>query len=54
MEGLFLKKQLCLNGIGLVLFDFCGCGYSEGEFVSLGLYESKDLHIIIKYLKKKF
>jgi hypothetical protein len=38
----------------LLLFDFAGCGKSEGEFVSLGHFEAVDLDIIIRDLKTRF
>lgn len=31
------------RGINLVAFDFSGSGLSEGEYVSLGFYESQDV-----------
>jgi len=39
IEGLFLLK-IFLPKVGLLLFDFAGSGYSEGEYVTLGINES--------------
>jgi alpha-beta hydrolase superfamily lysophospholipase len=36
--------------INLFCFDFIGCGQSEGEYISLGYYEKKQLDIVVKYL----
>ena len=44
VEGLFLREYCAKNGFYLLLFDFSGCGVSEGQFVSLGHYEKEDLH----------
>jgi alpha/beta superfamily hydrolase len=44
---------LIKNGISLFCFDFNGSGMSEGEYVSLGYFESKlDLPVVIEYLQK--
>ena len=53
LEGLYLAKEILKRNINLFVFDFAGCGQSEGEFISLGYYESKDLRIIIDFIKKK-
>ena len=37
--------------IALLVFDFAGCGKSEGEWVSLGYKEHHDLAGIIKHMK---
>eukprot|EP00427_Karlodinium_veneficum_P060257 CAMPEP_0169385640 /NCGR_PEP_ID=MMETSP1017-20121227/44207_1 /TAXON_ID=342587 /ORGANISM="Karlodinium micrum, Strain CCMP2283" /LENGTH=380 /DNA_ID=CAMNT_0009486555 /DNA_START=63 /DNA_END=1201 /DNA_ORIENTATION=- len=43
----FLKK-----GVSLFCFDAAGCGISEGEYISCGWHESRDLVDIIAYLRK--
>ena len=40
------------KNITLFSFDFCGCGKSEGEYISLGYYEQEDVNCVIEYLKK--
>ena len=47
IEGQFLQEFCIENGIGLVLFDFGGCGKSHGEFVTLGWKETDDLGQLI-------
>ena len=42
-----LPKNICLFS-----FDFCGCGKSEGDYISLGYYEKDDVHCIVEYLFK--
>jgi hypothetical protein len=53
LEGLFLQKVL-LPRIGLVLFDFAGSGYSEGEYITLGIKEARDTKLVINFLKNKY
>ena len=38
------------RGINLFSFDFSGCGNSDGEYVTLGWKERKDLDTVISYL----
>jgi alpha-beta hydrolase superfamily lysophospholipase len=37
-------------GINLCVFDFSGCGNSEGDWVTLGMKEDKDLKAVIEYI----
>ena len=53
-EGFFLVPNLCHHGINVFLFDFCGCGNSDGDFISLGLQESEDLSFILYKLQETF
>lgn len=53
LEGLFLEKVM-LPKMGLVLFDFAGSGYSEGDYITLGAKESKDIRLVIDYLIKNY
>ena len=39
------------SGINLFLFDFSGCGNSEGDWVTLGHKEQGDLETVLQYLK---
>jgi alpha/beta superfamily hydrolase len=39
------------RGISVCLFDFSGCGLSEGEYISLGWFEVEDIEAVIKHLK---
>lgn len=43
IEGLFLREYCASNNYYLLLFDFSGCGLSEGDYVSLGHHEKDDL-----------
>ena len=43
MEGLSNWKELVAENINLCVFDFSGCGNSEGEYISLGVKEQDDL-----------
>lgn len=44
-------QMLLPQGINLLAFDFSGCGKSEGEWVTLGWKERKDLSAILSHLK---
>lgn len=46
LEILFLLK----HGFTLFVYDACGSGHSDGEFVSLGFYERQDLATVLEYL----
>ena len=54
LEGFELLPFLVEANIHLFCFDFSGCGLSEGEYVSLGIYESQDLKAIVEYIRKNF
>ena len=41
-------------GLQYCVFDFVGCGLSEGETISLGFHESKDLEDLMNFLKGKY
>ena len=45
-------KYLLQRNITVFSFDFCGCGKSEGEYISLGYYEKRDVHCVVEYLLK--
>lgn len=46
VEGLFLREFCAQHNLYLCLFDFSGCGLSEGKYVSLGHYEKFDLSLV--------
>ena len=52
IEGFRNAPDLLKNGINIVLFDFAGCGLSEGEYISLGWYEKDDVKLIIDFVEK--
>lgn len=35
------------KGFAYTIFDFAGCGISQGEFISLGILESDDVITVI-------
>ena len=51
LEGLKLMKKILPHKIAFMCFDFAGTGNSDGEYISLGWYESKDTCVILKELK---
>ena len=50
LEGLRTLSFLLPHNINLFIVDLPGCGLSEGEYISLGYYESNDVGIIIDFL----
>ena len=53
-EGQFLVPNLCPHGICVYLFDFVGCGASDGDVVTLGYYEHLDVEHLIKELSFRY
>lgn len=53
-EGKFLVPNICSYGAALFCFDFTGSGNSDGDYISLGHYESEDLQFIIHELSETF
>ncbi|KRX04307.1 hypothetical protein PPERSA_03547 [Pseudocohnilembus persalinus] len=51
LEGQQYLQQLLELGVQLFVFDFQGCGLSDGEYISLGYYEVNDVETVIDYLK---
>ena len=45
----FLNEE----GYNILMFDFRGHGESEGDYISMGYYESKDILGAIQYLKQR-
>ena len=52
IEGFRNAPDLLKNGINVVIFDFAGCGLSEGEYISLGWFEKDDVKLIIDFVEK--
>ena len=54
LEGLFLVPNVCPLDICVACFDFAGCGQSDGDYISLGYYESVDTVALINELVDKY
>ena len=52
LEGMNNLKLLLNLDINLFVFDFPGCGLSEGDYISLGYHEKDDVKIIMDFLEK--
>lgn len=52
LEGIKIASELLKRNINLMVFDFAGCGLSEGEYISLGWYEREDVRIVVDFLEK--
>jgi len=50
-EGAQHAKKFLSNDYNIFVFDFIGCGHSDGEFITLGAKEQYDIKPIIEYLK---
>ena len=51
LEGLNTLSILLPRNINLFIVDLPGCGHSEGEYISLGYYESYDVGVIVDFLE---
>lgn len=50
-DAIDIAKALLPMGISVFALDFSGSGLSEGDYVSLGYFESWDLKTVIDYIK---
>lgn len=51
LEGLPQLSLVLSLGVTFLSLDFCGSGLSDGDYVSLGVYEKEDLQAVIDYLR---
>lgn len=54
IEGLNILDFCIENGYGLCVFDFSGCGKSEGEYSTLGWREQEDVEILVHILLQRY
>ena len=52
IEGKKMSNYLFDYNINSFIFDFPGCGLSEGNYISLGYHEKKDIKLIIDFIEK--
>lgn len=52
-ESVNIIKYLLPLGVNVLAFDFAGCGHSEGEFISLGVWEKDDVKCVVEHLREK-
>ena len=52
LEGIGLLREILKRDINYFVFDFPGCGLSEGDYISLGFHESRDLKTVIDFVEK--
>jgi dipeptidyl aminopeptidase/acylaminoacyl peptidase len=48
-----IASELVSHGYNVLMFDLRGCGESEGDMVSAGLYEKRDLRGAVGYIKER-
>ena len=46
--------QLGCGKVNIVAFDFCGCGKSQGEYVTYGENEARDVAAVVGEVRRKF
>lgn len=51
LEGKFLLNSMLPN-VAILLFNFAGSGLSEGEYVSLGMNETRDFKLVLDKVKE--
>ena len=51
LEGLNTLSILLPHNINLFIVDLPGCGHSEGDYISLGYYESYDVGVVVDFLE---
>eukprot|EP01047_Picozoa_sp_COSAG01_P017147 COSAG01_NODE_900_length_12865_cov_90.056870_7_plen_603_part_00 len=51
VEAMELLELVLDSGMSLFSFDFGGCGWSEGEHISLGWFEREDLQAVVCHLR---
>lgn len=54
IEGLGILDFCIENGYGLCVFDFSGCGKSDGEYSTLGWREQEDVEILVHILLQRY
>ena len=52
LEIKYYMNEILKEDINIFAFDFSACGRSEGDYISLGFYEKKDLEIVINFVQK--
>jgi pimeloyl-ACP methyl ester carboxylesterase len=52
-EGMYLEHYLRPNGLALFLFDFEGCGNSQGEYITLGIREADQLLKVLTLIRRR-
>lgn len=50
IDAFEMVDQVLSLQISVFVFDFSGSGLSEGDYVSLGYYESRDIKTVVDYL----
>jgi pimeloyl-ACP methyl ester carboxylesterase len=54
LEGQFLVPNFCPHGVLVGCVDFCGCGSSDGDYISLGYWEKEDVEHVMSELAVMF
>lgn len=54
LEGLTNLDLLSNLGINLCVFDFAGCGMSEGDYITMGCNEGLDVLELMNYIEANF
>ena len=54
LEGMFLVPIFVPAGVSVLCFDCAGSGNSEGEYISLGVFERDDVACAINFVRERF
>ena len=54
VEGVQYLEFLAKMQMNLCVFDFGGCGMSEGANISMGYYEQEDVQAVMHYIEVQF
>jgi pimeloyl-ACP methyl ester carboxylesterase len=50
LDAFEIVESMLSVQVSVFVFDFAGSGLSEGKYVSLGFYESRDIKVVVDYL----
>lgn len=50
LDAFEMVQQMLTLQISVFVFDFSGSGLSDGKYVSLGYFESRDIRVVVDYL----
>ena len=52
LEGMGVLREVLKRDMNLFTIDFPGCGLSEGDYISLGYHESRDVKVVVDFIEK--
>ena len=52
LEGMGVLREVLKRDMNLFTIDFPGCGLSEGDYISLGYHESRDVKVVVDFIER--